>query len=560
MIRLVIAAFLGAVPAALGQATQPLTIKSFSVGPDQTLSYPDNPANPPYLVDLPDEHTTVIPPSAPGAPYLVFAASKLSAATGGAVVLQTTDLTKFDYATSLGYNRQVFASPLPINQCDATYTTEFDGNYAAPGSVVQDPTLPPGNMMILYEAENHCPGGVYNPEFYATVGFARSSDNGKTWPAPVNGPMGGPSRHPVLQSSMPQPSTPHPAEGNAIPSGFVDKNANGDYFVYVTYGDHSGVANDNLLRVARAKLGADPLTFMKWYNGAFSQPGISGSDSGVTPSAGCPNGRQAMGEISRNDDLGLYLMIFVCVSGGQSSPVAAWYYSTAASLDLQDWSVPQMIQNSQFPVIAPCSADGRGQQFDGWYPSSMSPGAPAGHTKLSGMIFYHNGCDTGKRLFMSRTFTITTGPAMPALNTGSLANGATYLSGGLVPGSWAQVKGTALSGVTRTWGDADFVGVGNKLPTNLSGVQVNVNNLPAAVYYIDAGQVSFQVPAGISGTASVQVVNNGLASNTVTAGAATNAPGIFPIIVNGTNYPAAVFVDGKYAGDPGIGPAFRKAK
>ena len=290
LIILFIAAFLEAVPAALGQATQPLTIKSFSVGPDQTLSYPDNPANPPYLVDLPDEHTTVIPPSAPGAPYLVFAASKLSGGSGGAVVLQTTDLINFDYATSLGYNRQVFASPIPINQCNATYTTEFDGNYAAPGSVVQDPTLPPGNMIIIYEAENHCPGGVYNPEFYATVGFARSSDNGKTWPAPVNGPMGGPSRHPVLQSSMPQPSTPHPAEGNAIPSAFVDKNANGDYFVYVTYGDHSGVANDNLLRVARAKLGADPLTFMKWYNGAFSQPGISGSDSGVTPSAGCPNG------------------------------------------------------------------------------------------------------------------------------------------------------------------------------------------------------------------------------------------------------------------------------
>ena len=290
LISLVIAAFLGAVLAALAQSPQPLTIKSFSVGPDQTLSYPDNPANPPYLVDLPDEHTTVIPPSAPGAPYLVFAASKLSGGSGGAVVLQTTDLINFDYATSLGYNRQVFASPIPINQCNATYTTEFDGNYAAPGSVVQDPTLPPGNMIIIYEAENHCPGGVYNPEFYASVGFARSSDNGKTWPAPVNGPMGGPSRHPVLQSSIPQPSTSHPPQGDAIPSAFIDKSGNGDYYVYVTYGDHTGVASDNLLRVARAKLGADPLTFMKWYNGAFSQPGISGSDSGVTPSAGCPNG------------------------------------------------------------------------------------------------------------------------------------------------------------------------------------------------------------------------------------------------------------------------------
>jgi uncharacterized protein (TIGR03437 family) len=114
--------------------------------------------------------------------------------------------------------------------------------------------------------------------------------------------------------------------------------------------------------------------------------------------------------------------------------------------------------------------------------------------------------------------------------------------------------------VTRIWNDADFAGLGNKLPTNLSGVQVNVNNLPAAIYYIDGGQVSFQVPSGVSGTASVQLVNNGVTSNTITASATNGAPGIFPVIVNGLNYPAAVFLDGKYVGDPANGAAFRKAK
>ncbi len=37
----------------------------------------------------------------------------------------------------------------------------------------------------------------------------------------------------------------------------------------------------------------------------------------------------------------------------------------------------------------------------------MSPGAAAGHTKLTGKVFFINGCDTGKRTFASRTFTIT---------------------------------------------------------------------------------------------------------------------------------------------------------
>jgi uncharacterized protein (TIGR03437 family) len=149
--------------------------------------------------------------------------------------------------------------------------------------------------------------------------------------------------------------------------------------------------------------------------------------------------------------------------------------------------------------------------------------------------------------------------AVPTLETGSLANGATYLAGGLVPGSWAQVKGTNLATTTRVWAASDFTGLGNNLPTNLSGTQVTVNNLPAAVYYISPTQINFQVPDGIAGTASVQVTVNGVASNSVTAAAAANSPGILPIIANGTNYPAGVFLDGAYVGDPSIGSAFRRA-
>jgi uncharacterized protein (TIGR03437 family) len=148
---------------------------------------------------------------------------------------------------------------------------------------------------------------------------------------------------------------------------------------------------------------------------------------------------------------------------------------------------------------------------------------------------------------------------LPTLQSGTLANGATYAAGGLVPGSWAQIKGTNLSTTSRTWTDSDFKDLGNKLPTNLSGVQVTVNNLPAAVWYVSPTQVNFQVPAGITGTATVQVINNGQISNSVSAAIATSAPGIFPLIMGGANYAAAVFLDGKIAADPSIGPAFRNA-
>lgn len=142
----------------------------------------------------------------------------------------------------------------------------------------------------------------------------------------------------------------------------------------------------------------------------------------------------------------------------------------------------------------------------------------------------------------------------------SPANGATYVVGGLVPGSWAQVQGRNLAGLSRIWGGSDFAPLNNTLPTNLSGVQVTVNGVPAAVYYVSPTQITFQVPDGITGTATVQVLRDGVPSNTITGTAVANSPGIFPVIINGVNYPAAVFLDGTLAGNPSIGLGFRNAR
>jgi uncharacterized protein (TIGR03437 family) len=540
------------------QQPQPhLQIKSFTVGPDIVLTYPNSATDTTLTFGFPDEHTTIVPPASPGGAYTFFGASEI-AGTWGAVVLQTTDLQTFHFAA--GYNHQVLASPLPFSQCDPAYANEFDENYAAPGSVLQDPTLPAGNLVMLYEAENHCPGGVHQMPFYATTGFARSADNGKTWTPPASGVLGGPNRYPVLQSPDPPPSVAHGYLGDALPSGLVDKSTDGNYYLYATYSYFSSAGQS--IGVARAKLGANPLSFQKWYNGAFSQPGIGGSEYEVLPSRGCIGNQVHQGEITYNDDLGLYLMIYVCFSDPQQGNLGAWYYSTATSLDLQDWTVPQMIANSQYPVITPCPGQTSGQGFDGHYPSAMSPGAAVSHTKLTGYVFFMNGgCDLNTRQFLSRTFTITAqAQTPPVLTSGSLANGATYLAGGLVPGSWAQIKGTGLSNVARIWQSFDFNGLGNNLPTSLSGVQVMVNGASAPVYYIAPGQIDFQVPTGISGTASVQVINNGAVSNTITAAAVSSAPGIFPNTVGGTNYPAAVFPDGYYVGDPSVNSAYRNAK
>jgi uncharacterized protein (TIGR03437 family) len=148
----------------------------------------------------------------------------------------------------------------------------------------------------------------------------------------------------------------------------------------------------------------------------------------------------------------------------------------------------------------------------------------------------------------------------PELTAGSALNAATYYPGGLVPGSWATLSGTNLSGVSRTWTDVDFAALGGNLPVNLSGVQVTVNGVPAAAYYISPTQINFQVPEVATGTVMVQVIRDGVPSNTVQAPVLSSSPGIFPVIVNGKNYPAGVFLDGEITGDPASGSIFRKAR
>jgi len=331
------------VDAALAQALQngvrhPRSITSFSVGPDQDLVYPGD------LPALPDEHTTFLPIRPGSSTYLVFAASMRGAGPAGTIVLQTSDLKTFTYAPN--YKSPVMVPPVKYTTCSPAYDSEFDENYSAPGSVVQDPTRPAGNLIMIYEAENDCPGGVWQSQFYATVGLARSTDFGKTWPAPINGEFGGRDRRPVLKTAAAEPTTretPPIYMGNAIPSAFVDTNEKGEHYIYVAY-IFAGQGADGFQRMARARLEDDDpgsndpsrrLTFAKWYKGTFSEPGIGGLDSGVTPARGCPGGQQ-QGQISYNDAIDQYLLTFVCVSlqgpaGNRKPYQAAWYYSTATS-------------------------------------------------------------------------------------------------------------------------------------------------------------------------------------------------------------------------------------
>ena len=136
--------------------------------------------------------------------------------------------------------------------------------------------------------------------------------------------------------------------------------------------------------------------------------------SPVTPAKGCgTDAAQLMSQITYNEALDAsYLLTFVCVnvSNGVQTQ-GTWYFSTATSLEAQDWTTPQLIANTQFPIDSKSTTCAHGTSFDGWYPSFMSPGLKPGHTGRTGKVFFLNGCDgaLGRKL-MSRTFKITDGP------------------------------------------------------------------------------------------------------------------------------------------------------
>jgi hypothetical protein len=178
------------------------------------------------------------------------------------------------------------------------------------------------------------------------------------------------------------------------------------------------------MMIARAQLngGSEPLSFEKWYEGSFSQPGLGGLETPVFPAgpfANCEDDSQlkTMGSISYVEATQQYLLTFVCQSpmgdpaSGKGNHGAAWFFSTNRDLSHpENWTTPQQIIGS-WSEYDP--ADTTCNDFNGWYPTFMSLDEKSGHLNTTGFVFYMKGCtgfnevSAGGRQYSTRTFTIT---------------------------------------------------------------------------------------------------------------------------------------------------------
>lgn len=120
------------------------------------------------------------------------------------------------------------------------------------------------------------------------------------------------------------------------------------------------------------------------------------------------------------------------------------------------------------------------------------------------------------------------------VNAGSSAP----FTAGLAPGELLTLYGSNLAPGIQVASVVPF-------PTLLGKVQVNINGIAAPLYYVTPTQISAIVPYGVTGSiANVQVINDNVASNTVSALVAKTAPGVLTQLQNGLGYGDAVHLDG----------------
>jgi uncharacterized protein (TIGR03118 family) len=129
-------------------------------------------------------------------------------------------------------------------------------------------------------------------------------------------------------------------------------------------------------------------------------------------------------------------------------------------------------------------------------------------------------------------FGAITTTAPPSIGTNGIVNGASFAAGPLAPGSIAAVFGTNLtdngSSCIPSACNPTFRS-DKRLTATLAGTQVQVNGVPAPMFYASPIQLGIQIPTELTagGTATVQVIVDGQASTASTINIGEFSPGIF---------------------------------
>lgn len=206
------------------------------------------------------------------------------------------------------------------------------------------------------------------------------------------------------------------------------------------------------------------------------------------------------------DEPGAFEDWFEVYNPGASAVNMSGMYITDSLNNATKWRVPEgvTVPARGYLVFIADGATTQGSRHTSWSLSadgeSISIYQSDGTTLIDSVTFGPQRTDValGRTADGSATWSLFA-PATPgAANANPLANwivnGASYQLAPVAPESIASVFGTNLASATAVAGTVP-------LPTTLSGVTVTVTDSagvarPAPLYFVSAGQVNFQVPAG----------------------------------------------------------------
>ena len=200
------------------------------------------------------------------------------------------------------------------------------------------------------------------------------------------------------------------------------------------------------------------------------------------------------------------------------------------------------------PAAATCTVPVTGDWF-GWT-TITCPGVQASGVHDVYLLFRGG---AGAALFALKYFYFAADSSgLPVANDGGAVDAAGFTQP-LLRGSWASVFGTRLATAARPWTGSDFSG--NAMPVSLDGTQVQIDGVPAPVWYISPFQVNFQVPEGITlGAGVLQVFAPAGPSQPISVTIDESQPAFFFLALGGRNWVRAQHADSSLIGTPDLMP------
>lgn len=229
----------------------------------------------------------------------------------------------------------------------------------------------------------------------------------------------------------------------------------------------------------------------------------------------------------------------------------------AGSYNWSDWTSLGGAISSNLAVAADASGTlelfGAGTDNALWYTAQSSPGGSWSTWASLGSVLenspqaaldsnnllqvFAEGSDNGVWNIGQSAPGVWFGPAaLPAISSSGTLTPVWRGSSNFSSNMFVSIYGSNLATTTQSWNNAF---TGSNAPTNLGGVSVTVNNIPAYIQYVSPTQINIDAPDDTAtGPVNVVVTNSAGASNAGTATRAEVSPTLLstPQFSSGSNY------------------------